>query len=241
MRALTGRVCIRSPLRVKMIVGKYLHFRKQSTGQNYKFLTSLAMFSVVLRGAVRTHAFAPRSARYLASKVPPKAASFRDPPPPAPTATTSSLPSLDFDPAERSPHAETTERTGAKSSKDSLSSIERRKRYLARLSLGILAIALGVQVLYLGRDWEADELPNKTVDAPAGRWARTKSRFMDMFDVCRLGSPFLALVLMFVQYFNKPAWTELLPPPLPGPHQKPYTLVVSLDDLLITSTWDVSP
>lgn len=42
------------------------------------------------------------------------------------------------------------------------------------------------------------------------------------------------------QYFNKPAWTELLPPPLPSPHQKPYTLLVSMDDLLITSIWDVS-
>lgn len=112
------------------------------------------MFSVVLRGAVRTRTFAPRSVRYLASQVPPKP---EQPPPPPPTAatTSSSLPSLDFDPAER------TERTGAKSSKDSLSSIERRRRYLGRLSLGILAIALGVQVLYLGRDWEADELANK--------------------------------------------------------------------------------
>ena len=118
------------------------------------------MFSVVLRGAVRTHAFAPRSVRYLASQVPPKATSPEQPPPPPPAAT-SSLPSLDFDPAERPENAERTGRTGAKSSKDTLSSIERRKRYLARVSLGILAIALGVQVLYLGRDWEADELSNK--------------------------------------------------------------------------------
>lgn len=35
-------------------------------------------------------------------------------------------------------------------------------------------------------------------------------------------------------------WPELLPPPMPAPHQKPYTLLVSLDDLLIGSTWDVS-
>ena len=141
------------------------------------------MFSVVLRGGVRTHAFASRSVRYLASQVPPKATSpEHPPPPPAASATTSSLPSLDFDPAERPEHAERTERTGAKSSKDSLSSIERRKRYLARVSLGILAVALGVQVLYLGRDWEADELANK--NAPSGRWARTKARFTDMFDVC---------------------------------------------------------
>jgi len=181
------------------------------------------MFSVVLRGAVRTHTFAPRSVRYLASQVPPKATSPEQPPPPPPAAT-SSLPSLDFDPAGRPEHAERTERTGAKSSKGTLSSIERRKRYLARVSLGILAIALGVQVLYLGRDWEADELANKKMkieDAPSGRLARTKARFADMFD-----------------YFNKPAWTELLPPPLPSPHQKPYTLLVSMDDLLVTSTWD---
>ncbi|KAF8554968.1 HAD-like protein [Imleria badia] len=179
------------------------------------------MIPVVLRGAVRTRTFAPRSVRYLASQVPPKATSSKQPPPPP---TTSSLPSLDFAPAERSEHPERAGRTGAKSSKDSLSSIERRKRYLARVSLAILAVALGVQVLYLGRDWEADELASKKIkieDAPSGRWARTKARFTDMFD-----------------YFNKPAWTELLPPPLPSPHQKPFTLLVSMDDLLVTSTWD---
>ena len=27
---------------------------------------------------------------------------------------------------------------------------------------------------------------------------------------------------------------------LPPPHQKPYTLLLSIDDLLVTSTWDVS-
>ncbi|KAG8220555.1 hypothetical protein J3R82DRAFT_3288 [Butyriboletus roseoflavus] len=107
--------------------------------------------------------FAPRSVRYLASKVPPKAPSPAQPPPPPAASTTSALPSLDFDPAQRPEQTERTERTGAKSSKDSLSSIERRRRYLGRVSLGVLAIALGVQVLYLGRDWEADELANKKI------------------------------------------------------------------------------
>jgi import inner membrane translocase subunit TIM50 len=27
---------------------------------------------------------------------------------------------------------------------------------------------------------------------------------------------------------------------LPAPHQKPYTLLLSIDDLLVTSTWGVS-
>jgi import inner membrane translocase subunit TIM50 len=39
-------------------------------------------------------------------------------------------------------------------------------------------------------------------------------------------------------YFSKPIWKELLPPMLPPPHQKPYTLLLSIDDLLVTSTWD---
>ncbi|KAF9234011.1 HAD-like domain-containing protein [Melanogaster broomeanus] len=182
------------------------------------------MFSVVLRGAAQSRAFTP-PLRYLASQVPPSATNPQQPPPPptpSSSTSTSSLPSLDFQPSEPAP--ERSERTGAKSSKDSLSSIERRRRYLGRLSLGVLVLALGAGAVYLARDWEADELSAKKLkieDAPSGRWARMKSRFMDMFD-----------------YFNKPAWTELLPPPLAAPMQKRYTLLLSMDDLLITSTWD---
>jgi hypothetical protein len=43
----------------------------------------------------------------------------------------------------------------------------------------------------------------------------------------------------YKQYFKEPAYNELLPPPLPAPHGKPYTLLLSIDDLLVTSTWDV--
>lgn len=43
-----------------------------------------------------------------------------------------------------------------------------------------------------------------------------------------------------MQYFKEPAFPELLPPPVAAPHGKPYTLLISIDDLLITSTWDVS-
>ena len=41
------------------------------------------------------------------------------------------------------------------------------------------------------------------------------------------------------QFFTEPLWQELLPPELPPHMQKPYTLLVSIDDLLVTSTWDV--
>ncbi|KAF6752233.1 HAD-like domain-containing protein [Ephemerocybe angulata] len=102
---------------------------------------------------------------------------------------------------------EEPKRTGARSSKDTLSSAEKRRKLMSRVI-----------------EWEADELKEKRLrleDAPATRWARTAERFSDLFD-----------------YFNKPAFPELLPPPFPPPHGKPYTLVLSLDDLLITSTWD---
>ncbi|KAJ7634158.1 HAD-like domain-containing protein [Mycena polygramma] len=93
-----------------------------------------------------------------------------------------------------------------------------------RISLAVLVLGFGINVAYMGREWDESELKAKKLtleNAPATRWGRTKERFTDVFD-----------------YFNKPAWPELLPPPLPAPHQKPYTLLISIDDLLVTSTWD---
>ncbi|KAI0302315.1 HAD-like domain-containing protein [Multifurca ochricompacta] len=116
------------------------------------------------------------------------------------------------------------ERTGAKSSRDSLSSIERRRRQLGRVSFGLFAIGLLSGCVYLGREWSEDELvlrKSRGETIPDSRWGRTSNRFSSMFD-----------------YFSKPIWQELLPPMLPPPHQKPYTLLLSIDDLLVTSTWD---
>ncbi|KAJ7281664.1 HAD-like domain-containing protein [Mycena rebaudengoi] len=129
----------------------------------------------------------------------------------------SNVPSLDF-----SPESEHT--TGAKSSKDTLSSREQKRRALGRVSLAVLVLGFGINVAYMGRDWDESELKAKKLtleNAPATRWGRTRERFTDVFD-----------------YFNKPAWPELLPPAYPPPHQKPYTLLISIDDLLVTSTWD---
>ncbi|KAI0684840.1 HAD-like domain-containing protein [Cytidiella melzeri] len=130
----------------------------------------------------------------------------------------SELPSLDFAPGEGPQY----ERTGAKSSKDSLSSIERKRRFMGRVSMAMLLLGAGAATWYSGREWEEDELkqPRMKVEDNT-RWGRTKQRFTGLFGT-----------------FTEPLWTELLPPPLPPPHQKPYTLLLSLDDLLITSTWD---
>ncbi len=78
-----------------------------------------------------------------------------------PTPTTLSL---DFAPPE--PGTERV-RTGAKSSKDSLSSIERRRRQLGRVSFGLFALGLVGGCVYLGREWTDDELVSrKSVRAP---------------------------------------------------------------------------
>jgi len=37
--------------------------------------------------------------------------------------------------------------------------------------------------------------------------------------------------------YSRPVWEVLLPDPLPSPYQRPYTLVLDLDDLLIHSSW----
>ncbi|KAI6043535.1 HAD-like domain-containing protein [Pisolithus marmoratus] len=154
----------------------------------------------------------PTRLRYLASQVPP----------PTTDKGLQHIPSLDFQPSE--PQQPRAERTGAKSSKDSLSSIERKRRFLARLSLGLISVGVGLQLVYLGRQWDEDELKAKKIkpqDAPTTRWGRMKTRIADVFGL-----------------FSEPVWPELLPPPLPPQYQKPYTIVISLDDLLVNSVWD---
>ncbi|KAJ3482365.1 hypothetical protein NLI96_g7027 [Meripilus lineatus] len=138
-----------------------------------------------------------------------------------PPSSSSSLPSLDFVPSFEE---EQTQRTGAKSSKGSLSSIERKRRFLGRVSLAVLLLGAGVQTWFLGREWDDGELRERRLkieDAPSTRWGRTRVRLTSMFDT-----------------FTEPLWPELLPPPLPAPHQKPFTLLISIDDLLVTSMWD---
>jgi len=167
--------------------------------------------------------------RALTTK-PPSASSSSTPaneptPPAEATPTPAGLPTLDFSPSDEPPQGDGG-RTGARSSKDSLSSIEQRRRYLGQVSLAMLALGLGMYTVSLGGEWTPEELKEKRMTletAPSTRWGRTVSRFNGIFDI-----------------FTKPIWNELLPPPLPEPNQKPYTLLLSLDDLLVTSTWDVS-
>jgi hypothetical protein len=87
--------------------------------------------------------------------------------------------SLDFAPPE--PGTE-RERTGAKSSKDSLSSIERRRRQLGRVSFGLFALGLVSGGIYLGRQWTEDELVSRrSVRAPPLNYRSTSCRLSCSF------------------------------------------------------------
>ncbi|TCD69387.1 mitochondrial inner membrane protein required for protein import [Steccherinum ochraceum] len=188
----------------------------------------------VLLNATRSYASkGPKNTRLTGTPPAPKAEKAAaagepstPPPPPAEASVeapneSSVLPSLDIAPMEEEPEPQ---RTGARSSKDSLSSIERKRRVMGRISLAALLLGAAVQTWYLGREWEEDELKDKRMSLEiinATRWGRTTQRFKSIFG-----------------FFTEPLWEELLPPPLPAPHQKPMTLLVSIDDLLVTSTWD---
>lgn len=138
-------------------------------------------------------------------------------------------------------------RTGAKSTigKRPMSTSEKKRRNLGRASLGVTTVGLAYYAWHLGREWDSEKEMERlarnvtTEEGFEGRWQRGQARFWDTLDVCCLLLCLIGLADLWSQYFNKPAWDPLLPAPLPPPHQKAYTLVLSLDDLLIHSSWDV--
>jgi import inner membrane translocase subunit TIM50 len=69
-----------------------------------------------------------------------------------------SLSTLDFTAADETPRSE---RTGARSAKDSPSSIERKTRHMSKLMIGIAALGLGVYAASLGGEWTEAELKEK--------------------------------------------------------------------------------
>ena len=105
-----------------------------------------------------------------------------------------------------------------------ISSLERRRNRLANyMYAGFFLFSL-TGTLYLGRNWETADEERKHLNAPSG-WGlglfynRAKARLADVLD-----------------YYNEPAFTKLLPDVDPA-FERPYTLVLSLEDLLLHSEW----
>lgn len=96
--------------------------------------------------------------------------------------------------------------------------------------VGLAGVIAGV-TLYLGRDFNTEELEGvygkeyKTVGngftPPTLVFKRIWARFNALKDS-----------------FNNPPFETLLPPPPPAPYQRPLTLVLGLEDLLIHSEYD---
>ncbi|CAI5757323.1 unnamed protein product [Candida verbasci] len=96
--------------------------------------------------------------------------------------------------------------------------------YLATLLGGIAGVG------YMCRDWdnikEQEDLDAKDIGdgySPELMYKRLSKRLGSLFT-----------------FFSEPAFENLLPPPAPEQYRRPLTLVLTLDDLLIHSSWDTN-
>lgn len=105
-----------------------------------------------------------------------------------------------------------------------VSSSEKKRARMANYMYGAFVATCIAGYVYLGRNWESEEEEKQHIDAPSGwslgaMWARFRSRTGDQ-----------------VNYYSEPAFKKLLPDVDPS-FERPYTLVLSLEDLLIHSEW----
>lgn len=105
-----------------------------------------------------------------------------------------------------------------------ISSIDRRRNRIANYAFATLLLLMATETLFLGRNWESKEEEKKHPEAPSG-WGprlfynRVKARLADTLG-----------------YYTEPAFPKLLPDIDPA-FERPFTLVLSLDDLLVHSEW----
>ena len=105
-----------------------------------------------------------------------------------------------------------------------VSSTDKRRNMIAKI-MGWSALFGAVGgVAYLGRDWEDEEEQRAHGDIPNGWtptlwWKRAVARQSGILD-----------------YYREPAFDKLLPDPDPI-FERPYTLCISLEDMLVHSEW----
>ncbi|KAF5021149.1 hypothetical protein F66182_6849 [Fusarium sp. NRRL 66182] len=105
-----------------------------------------------------------------------------------------------------------------------VSTTERNRKWWTRFMLISVASTGTLGILYMGRNWEDTIEADRHSDIPNGPgpglwWQRAKARMTES-----------------VTYYKEPAFEKLLPDPDPT-FERPYTLCLSLDDLLIHSEW----
>ncbi|KAJ4286619.1 mitochondrial inner membrane protein required for protein import [Collariella sp. IMI 366227] len=104
-----------------------------------------------------------------------------------------------------------------------VSSTERKRQKLTMWALALTGLGAVFGIAYQGRDWDEEELA-KNPEVPNGWsinlwWKRA---------MARMGNT--------VEYYQEPAFEKLLPDPDPS-FERPYTLCISLEDMLIHSEW----
>lgn len=105
-----------------------------------------------------------------------------------------------------------------------ISSSERKRLRFANYMYALFAASAVGGTIYLGRNWDTEEEETAHPDAPSGwavglMWNRARARLGDQLS-----------------YYNEPAFRKLLPDVDPM-FERPYTLVISMEDLLIHSEW----
>ncbi|RDA91361.1 hypothetical protein CP533_0005, partial [Ophiocordyceps camponoti-saundersi (nom. inval.)] len=103
-------------------------------------------------------------------------------------------------------------------------SSERNRKWWLRFMLVTTVVGSSYIILRMGRDWQDPAEAEKHPEAPNGRsfrlwWQRVR---------VRMGQS--------VSFYHDPAFEKLLPDPDPS-FERPYTLCLSLDDLLVHSEW----
>lgn len=101
-------------------------------------------------------------------------------------------------------------------------SIDKRRDKMAKYMYGSVGLLLATSALYVGRNWDDEFEERRHPNAPSG-WGlqlfydRAKARISGQMG-----------------YYTEPTFDKLLPDITPAP---PYTLVLSLEDMLIHSEW----
>ncbi|CAN8101509.1 unnamed protein product [Discula destructiva] len=104
-----------------------------------------------------------------------------------------------------------------------ISSTERKRQRFANIMFALTLGGMATGVVYLGRNWDEEDL-RRHPDVPNGWglglwWNRASTRMKEVMT-----------------YYHEPAFEKLLPDPDPM-FERPYTLVISLEDMLVHSEW----
>ena len=120
--------------------------------------------------------------------------------------------------------SQSNETGGKRKRKRQTSTDIKRERYANWFYVASFAALTGAGA-YMARDWDENEPEDLKKGAENGytpglMFQRLKLRFNSIFS-----------------YFQEPPFPDLLPPPPPPPYQRPLTLVLTLEDLLVHSEW----